>query len=239
MNKYMKQEIKKAFEVPEPDQQEKSRFLRTCPKSPIHMWQFILIQIAYLRKWILVLSVLFLLPVLMGVLYINQNILWVISALIPFLGLMAVTESTRSTMYGMHEFEMSSRFSLKSVMLARMSILGILDVLVLCCFIPLCCIGSNISLLQSGIYLFVPYLLTVNISLWITRRFPGREAFYSCMCIAVLVSGANWGLHIIADFVYQFSYIHWWIILFAFLICRMAQEIYRTIKQTEELIWNL
>lgn len=238
MNKYLKQRIKEVLEVPAPDQQEKAKFLRTLAIPRISMWQFVLIQITYLRKKVLILSGLFLLPALMGAGGIKPDTLWVISALIPFLALLAVTESVRSAMYGMQEFEMSTRFSLKSVMLARMSVLGLLDVIVICCLIPLCRIGSNTSLLQTGLYLMVPYLLTVNISLCLTRWFHGRESFYGCMCAAVLVGGGGWMLHIIAGFIYQLCYIHWWIILSVFLIGKMAQEICHTIRQTEELVWN-
>lgn len=238
MNRQLKQEIKKAFAFPEPDRQEKVRFLRTLTRPPLSMRQFIFTQLTYLRKRIIVLSVSLLLPALTGARHVDPDTLWILSALIPFLGLLAVTESTRSAMYGMQELEMSARFSLKSVVLARMSVLGLLDTLVICCLIPLCRI-SNTSLLQTGIYLLVPYLLTVNISLLFTRLFHGREAFYSCMCATVLISMGSFGLHLTADFIYQFSYIHWWIILSAVLIGRMAREIYQTIKQTEELTWNL
>lgn len=238
MNRYLKKKIKKAFEVPIPDGQVKEQFLRTLPQPHIGMWQFILTQTAYLRKWVLLLSVMILLPALMGVHHINKNNLWNISALIPFLALLAVTENTRSTMYGMYEFEMSSRFSLKSVLLARMSVLGLLDVVIICLLIPLCGVGSNISLLQTGIYIIVPYLFTVNISLWIVRHFNGNEALYGCMSVAVSVSLGNFVIHRIADYIYQFSYIQWWIILLVLLIGKMVQEIYKTIKQTEELAWN-
>lgn len=238
MSRHLKREIKKVFEAPLPDQRKKAVFLRTLPKSTISTGQFILTQTAYLRKWVLIFSVLLFFPVMGGAHCIDKNTLWIISSFTPFLGFLAVTESTRSAMYGMSEFEMSARFSLKSVVLARMSILGLLDVLVLCGTVPFCCISSNVSVIQTGTYLLVPYLLTVNINLWITRHFHGWEAFYGCMCAAVLVSGGNWGLHIIVDFIYQFSYIHWWIILSVLLIGRMAQEIYHTIKQTEELAWN-
>lgn len=235
MNRYLQQKLQKAFEIPIPDQREKARFLRTFPRPRISMWQFILTQIAYFRKWTLVLSILFLLPALLGARRIDPDTLWVLSSMIPFLGLLAVAESTRSAMVGMQEFEMYTRFSLKSVTLARLSVLGLLDVLVLCCLIPLCHISSNISLLQTGLYLFVPYLLSVNISLWLTRLFHGREALYGCISATVLVSAGNWGLHLVADFIYQFSYFHWWVILSVLLMGRMAQEIYHTVRQTGEL----
>lgn len=239
MNKQIKRSIQKAFEAPKPDQQEKARFLRALPQPKISMFRFILVQATYMRKLTLFFSVLFLLPAVIAAFYISENTLWIVSAFVPILGLLAVAESTRSLMYGMSEFEMSTRFSLKSVVLARMSVLGLLDLIILGCVTPLCCIGSKFPLFQIGIYLLVPYLLTVNISLWIVRRFHGRETIYACMTVAVLVSGANAGLHFITDLIYQNAYIAWWLILAVLLLVGMAHEIYCTIKQTEEYTWNL
>lgn len=239
MNKKLKNDIQKAFEAPTPNQQEKMRFLRTLPKPKISMWQFILTQATFLRKSTLLISLTLIIPALLGTYYIDLNTIWVISSLIPFLALLAVTESTRSAVYGMIEFEMSTRFSLKSVVLARLSILGMLDFIILCCVIPLCHINSEFSLFQTAIYLFVPYLLTVNISLWITRHFQGKESIYACMSIAVLISVLNANLHFITKFIYQFSYFNWWLLLAVILIVGMINEISRTIKQTEEFRWNL
>ena len=239
MNYKLKRSIQVAFEPPKLNQQEKTRFLRTLPQPRISMFRFILVQATYMRKITLALSVLLLLPAVIGANYISENTLWTVSAFVPILGLLAVAESTRSTMYGMSEFEMSTRFSLKSVVLARMSVFGVLDFIVLVCVIPLCCTGSRFSLLQTGLYLLVPYMLTVNISLWIIRHFQSRETIYVCMSIAVLVGGANVGLHFITDLIYQNAYIVWWFILSVLLFAGMAHEIYLAIKQTEEYTWNL
>ena len=239
MNRKLKMRIKKAFEAPEPDPQEKEKFLRMLPQPQIGMLKFILIQASYIRKQTLFFSVLLLFPALKSADNIRTGDLWVASAFIPFLGLLAVAESTRSTTYGMGEFEMATRFSLKSTVLARMSVLGLLDAFILCCFVPLCYINSNLSIIQTGVYLLVPYLLTVNISLWISRHFHGREVIYSCMGVAAMVSGVNVVLCIRAEYVYQFFYLKWWLILAALLAGEMVYETYRTIKQTEELAWNL
>lgn len=236
MNRYLKQELKKAFAAPLPDPQEKARFLRTLPQPSIPMWRFVLTQTAYLRKWVPALSVLFLLPTLRSNRDMNVDTLWGISALIPFLALLAVTESTRSAVYGMQEFEMSTRFSIKSVMLARMSILGLLDAFVLCALIPFYAAGIKLSLLQTGLYLLVPYLLTANGSLWFVRRFHGREALYGCLCVAVFVSMLSCGLRLLADIIYQISFLHWWLLFAIFLLGKMGQEIHRTIAQTESYV---
>ena len=239
MNKQIKQSIQKAFEIQEPDQLEMTRFLKTLPQPSISMWQFVLTQATYLRKRTLFLSVLLLFPALLCAYHMERNTLWVVSAFIPFLGLLAVTENARSIVHGMIEFEMSTRFSLRNVILARMEILGVFDMFILCCLTPLCCINNHFSLLQTGIYLLVPYLLTVNIGLWMTRRFHGKESIYGYMSITVLISGTNTGLHFIADFIYQLFYIKWWFLLSIFFIGMMIYEIHYTIKQTEELAWNL
>ena len=239
MNNKLKRSIQKAFEPPKPDQKEKTRFLRTLPQPRISMFRFILVQATYMRKMTLVFSVLLLLPAVIGANYISENTLWIVSAFVPILGLLAVTEGNRSMMYGMSEFEMSTRFSLKSVVLARMSILGLINFAAIVILTPLCRIGNDFSLLQTGMYLLVPYLLTVNFSLWIARRVNGKETVYGCMCAAVIVSGINTGLHFVTDLVYQEIYIGWWIILSVFLLIELAHELHCTIKQTEEYTWNL
>ncbi|MDE5866589.1 MAG: hypothetical protein K2H31_08330 [Lachnospiraceae bacterium] len=235
MNRQLKKRIKKAFEAPGLDQKEKEKFLRMLPQPQISMLKFILIQASYIRKRTLFLSMLLLFPALKSADSIRTGDLWVASAFIPFLGLLAVAESTRSTTYGMGEFEMATRFSLKSTLLARMSVLGLLDAFILCCFIPLCCINSSLSIIQTGVYLLVPYLLTVNISLWISRHFHGKEVIYSCMSVAAMVSVANVALCIRAEYVYQFFFLKWWLILAVLLTGEMIYETYRTINQTEEL----
>ena len=142
-------------------------------------------------------------------------------------------------MYGMSEFEMSTRFSLKNVVLARMSILGLFNFAVIAVLTPLCRIGNDVSLLQTGMCLLVPYLLTVNFSLWIARRINDKEIIYGCMCVATIVSGINTSLHFATDLIYQEIYTSWWLVLSVFLLTELAYEIHCTIKRTEEYTWNL
>jgi len=238
MNGQLKRNIQKAFKTPELDEQKKAEFLKKVPQPPISMWQFILIQAAYLRKRTWVFSLLLLFPSVIGACHIGYETLWITSAIVPFLGLLAVAENNRSITYGMSEFELSTRFSLKSVVLARMSILGVLDFIILACLVPLCWIGNNFSFIQTGTYIVVPYLLTVNLSLLVTRHIHSREAIYGCMTVAVLVCGINVGLHYMVSVIYTLSYFGWWLAFAFSLIGIMAHEIYYTIKQMEEYSWN-
>ena len=239
MNNQLKRNIQKAFAAPKPNQREKVRFLRSLPRPQIGMFRFIFVQASYIGKVSWFLSGLILLLALFGAYNINQDTLWVVSAFVPTLGLLAVTESNRSMMYGMSELEKSTRFSLKSVVLARMSILGLINFAVIAVLAPLCRIGNDFSLLQTGMYLLVPYLLTVNFSLWIARRTNDKEIIYGCMCVAIIVSGINTGLHLVTDLIYQEIYISWWLVLSILLLIEMVYEIHCTIKRTEEYTWNL
>ena len=239
MSNQLKRSIQKAFAAPEPDQQERAKFLRTLPQPQIGMFRILFVQASYIRKISWVLSGFILLLALFCACNIGEDTLWVISAFVPILGLLAVTEGNRSMTHGMSEFEMSTRFSLKSVVLARMSILGLFNFAVIAVLVPLCRIGNDFSLLQTGMYLLVPYLLTVNFSLGIARRVNGKENIYGCVCTAVIVSGINTGLHFAADLIYQEIYISCWIVLAIFLFIGLAYEIHCTIKRTEEYTWNL
>ncbi len=87
-------------------------------------------------------------------------------------------------------------------------------------------------------HIVVPYLLTVNLSLWVTRHIHSREAIYGCMTVAVLVCGINVGLHYMVSVIYTLSYFGWWLAFAFSLIGIMAHEIYYTIKQMEEYSWN-
>lgn len=239
MNHKLKKGIRKAFEAPEPDREKKERFLGTLSAPCIRTFQFLLIQAAYVRKRTLLFSVLLLLPAGIGAYGVRPDTLWAVSACVPFLALLAVAESTRSIRYEMDELEMSARFSLKSVVLARMSVLGLADAVIFCCFIPLCGIGSGVSSFRTAVYLFVPYLLTANISLWLTRRFRGKEVLYACLSAAVSVSVADAGLRRIAGFIFQTSCIGWWLILTVLLAAAMIYETRCMIRETEEYAWNL
>ena len=133
---------------------------------------------------------------------------------------------------------MASRFSLRSVALARMGILGSVHFVLICCLIPISLQNQIYGPLQAGVYLTVPYLLTVIPGLMAARRIHGKESGYVCAGIAVIVSvafitqGSN-------GIVYREKYFTWWLAGFFVLIIMLGAEWRRTIKETEELAWNL
>lgn len=234
MNKKLKQSIKKAFEAPEPNRQEKAEFLNSLPRAHISMKQFILIQATYIRKRTWLFAIALLILALFAARYSGRDTVWIISSFVPFLGLTAVAENNRSATYGMNELETATRFSLKRILLARMSILGILDAVVLIILTPLCSIGSNLSIIQTGAYLLVPYLLSVNICLWLSRHRHNKELTYECMAVSVLVSVSNTACHFAINFIYRLFYVRLWYVAAVCLLTALVYEIYGTIRQTEK-----
>ena len=168
----------------------------------------------------------------------NETIVWLVSSFMPFLALLFITESTKSVIYGMNELEMAARFSLKSVILARLSILGIFNGILFVILIVVCYVVSGISMLQTGVSLLLPYLLTSNISLYLVRHFRNKETISWCMVVAVMVSVLNVFLHYVADFLFQTKYLFVWFLATVLLVVIMAYELYQIFKKMEDVIWS-
>lgn len=237
MNKRIKKVLQTCFEAPTP--QKKKDFLNRMQTPPASCLEFVCVQIAYIRKWIWGFSALVFGIALIGAEYLEKDMLWCISAFMPLLALSIITESGRSECYGMAEFELTTRFSLKNVVLARLGILGFANLVLICLLVPFAYQNSNTSILQTSIYMLCPYLLTVFLGLWATRKVRGRGAAYLCAGIALAVSFGNITFyHSFWTFYARHNFV-WWVAAFVLLAAGTANQCLKTIKQTEELAWNL
>lgn len=237
MNRKLKKALRNAFEPPGPIREKE--FIKQFPRTGISTMSFVVSQIGYIQKYVWIVSFGIFFIALMGAGVFEKDVLWVISALIPFIALSFVTENNRSNIYRMAEFEMSARFSMKSIVLARMGILGLCHMILLIILIPLSAIYSVATVFQAGLYLFVPYLLTTFAGLWAVRKIHGREAVYVCMGIAICVSGLNMFTKAIFPYIYTKEYNINWLMLFFIISILMIVELRKNIKQAEELTWNL
>ena len=118
MNRELKKQIAKAFDAPTPGR--KVQFIHSLPRPHISTKTFICSQIPFIKKSVWLMSILILLPVAWAASFASENTVWIVSAFTPFLALLLIAESTKSAIYGMNELEMFARFSLKSVVLARL-----------------------------------------------------------------------------------------------------------------------
>lgn len=237
MNKELKNALRASFEAPVPTR--KREFLRNIQEPSISFFEFIGTQAAYIRKWVWGLSILTFAVSIIGAEYLKLDMLWFISAFMPLLALSLLTESGRSEIYGMAEFELSTRFSLKSVVLARLGILGVANFALFCLLLPFAYLNNEASILQTGVYIACPYLLTTFGGLWAVRKIHGKEATYLCAGIAVAVSAGNLVIYKSFPTVYVGQGFIWWIVALILLGIGTTNQCYQMVKQTEELAWSL
>lgn len=231
-----KELLKRAFEAPAPVR--KQEFIRKMPQTEPGRYKLWLVQAEYISKWVWGISAALFFISLIGARILERDMLWVISAFLPFVALSAVTENTRSVVYGMAELEMAARFSLKSILLVRMGILGSFHLCLLCFLIPFGQQNSTVTLLQAGVYMLVPYLLTIAAGLWIVKRVRGRDSVYGCLGAAAAVSAAEGILHSAAGVLFENSFLFWWMAILLILTVLTAAQYGKMICQAEELVRN-
>lgn len=230
--KEMQEILQAAFEAPVPTKKE--AFLRIHTQG-ISNKEFLLIQATYIRKTTWCVSFTLFVAAFVGAMLLDQNMLWVLAAMIPFLATSAVSENIRSQTFGMAEMEMASRFSLKSVMFARMGILGITHFLLMLVLVLLGHRGGLYSLLETGVYLMVPYLLTTFGGLWINRKIHGKESSYACMGMAAMVSVLQIILGYMHNLIYRADVFQWWILGFFLLISLTIKEMKNMLMRAEAI----
>lgn len=245
---------KEAFSAPTP--QRKKEFLEYLEKETAHranmqvskaqqantakasigIGSFILSQIAYIRKRVYLASLLILALAVRVADYAGTNSVWAVAAMMPFIALCMVTESTRSETYGMAELEMASRFSIKTIMLARFGTIGFMHMILFCILIPVVRHSALISFIHVGIYLLVPYLAASVLEFAAVRHFRGKEAISVCMVISVMVSVINTILKELLLILFGSKQFVIWLILAVYLTGRTVVEYRKMIYQAEEWI---
>lgn len=230
MERKLKSELAEYFEAPHPER--KREFVRRCGMPKISMLHMVLMQARYISKWVWLVSGLvcgFVVYVVVSaeVKYVNA-----VFACLPFLVMLSVTESTRSYRCGMEELEMSARFSLKSIVMARLLMLGVGNLVVL--------VGTIVLLGDLGqvsaAYAMAPFFVTAGGGLFIARKVRGNEGTYLCFGLAALVSGIclylPWQFQ--ALFTPRYGWV--WVLVCVVGMILTGKESYRTVRMAENCI---
>lgn len=238
ISKTEKEWLQQAFETPAP--KKKRAFLRTLPKQEAGLGALMLSQAAYIRKWVWAASFLLFGLVVGLAQYVEIDILWVLSSVMPFAALMLILEVARSSAYGMSELEMTSRFSLRTILLARMSMLGAVQLAGLLFVVPVMRLWKldGTLLLQYGVYLLVPYLLTAVLGLVAVRRLPGKEGMYVCGSISAFVCVLCPLAQVYVPVLYEAESFALWVLAAVLLAVGLVKEYGKTLNQWEEIVWN-
>lgn len=236
MNRKTKKMLKIYYEAPKPER--KRAFLAKWNRRKIRIWKKLFLQLRYLSKWHLVCSAL-----LFGIMvnagrYAGQHVLGMLYALVPFLVMLSVTESMRSVRFGMAELEGTTLFSLKSVIMMRLLLLGMGNVL--CLFILALVRHENVRM--EFIHLLVPYFMTAAGSLAIFRKHSGIEGNYMCLALSSGVSVLQFYVFTNYQMLYVNRYNTIWLIICFLLAAALGREVTRTFLaitvQKEDLAWD-
>lgn len=196
--------------------------------------EFLLRQLAYTQKRVWILSAL----VLLVITWLCRQSSGVYPfAMTSLLSAGILAETGRSFHHGMHELEYASRFSFRSVMLARLFLVGTADTLGLFLVIAVICPGLPYSLTRIFLYMMVPYLSASFLGSLYERRHRTDSGWGSVMICAAL-SAAFAAAPAVCRGLYDGRYTVYWLLLFAVLLCSAAASMRKWIIQTEEPAWS-
>ena len=236
MNK-LKEQLIIAFDTPKP--RNKSKFISELALPKITISEFLFSQIHYISKGVWCIFISFFILSILGCTFLPDVFIWFISGLTPFLAITITSESGRSELYGMAELEMTTRFCLKSIIYARLTIIGIICLLLINIIALLGLLKTDFTFFTTSIYIFTPFLLTTFIGLSITRKIRGPESLYICGGISITISILLFLSHYMTSIIYQDNYIMAWSIILLLLIYGNYKQIIYLKIQTEELSCTL
>lgn len=185
MKTEIKELLKESFKAPEPE--DRQRFLKTIRPREISTLDLLLQQARFIRLPVWLVFFLTVALAILGSLLKLDDTESLIPAVMPFAAAVAVLETGRSGKYGMTELEMATRFSLRSVIFARMTVLGAVTLFVLCVSSPVIAAAFGGKTAVTAVRLMIPYLVTMIISLHVERTLRGRNEGYASLVVAAAV----------------------------------------------------
>ena len=226
--------INEAFAAPKPER--KQEFIKNLRPREVRTAQMILGQIAYIRPvaWILAAAVTLL--AIAGCILGIEEIEGLVAVVMPFAAAVSVIETQRSKRFGMSELEMATRFSLRSVVFARMILLGILSAIILCITSPVIAMSFGGNVIVTAVRILIPYLVTMIIGLHIERSSFGRDHGI----ISLAVAGASavfvaWSYQLEENIFLQYELFteSYGIMIAAVLLALTFAEQWKTVNNTE------
>lgn len=244
MRKEIKAELIRFYEAPKPlrkqsflqsvEQNMKQGIKQNIEPAPLNILHIFKVQLSYISKWTWLASIIFFTGALLTQHFFSEFFIGAILCMIPFLVMVSITESMRSVTYGMEELEQSARFSLKSVILARMGIMGTENMFLLLILAGIA--GGEIW--RMVLYILVPYLTTAYGSFYLVRKIRGREGVYACAALAALMCVFMTGGIYFYQWIFELKYISLWAALAAFFFGMTIKEGRNIIYKMEGILWN-
>ena len=209
------------------------RLLHRRPVAMSH-GEFLVGQLFYIEKWVWVLSGMLM---LFTILACSRNTGNYPFALTPLLAVGILAETGRSYRWKMAELEYAARFSLRSIVLARMFLVGLIDTAGL--LIVTFAVRSYLtySLIRVFLYMMVPYLLAAFLGSLYERK-KRTDAGLGSIVICLLSSAVFAAAPIFMSSLYEESLTIIWAAAFILLICCLAVSVREQMREMEEPVWN-
>lgn len=186
MNNKMREALRNAFEAPQPER--KREFLAKMRPRKVSTARMLLTQASYIRKSVWILSVFILLITIIGISRSPDRVVQFLGAVTPFAAAIGVLETYRSYNYQMSELEQATRFSLRSVIYARMLMIGVVNLAVIFLSATVLAARFETSLFLMASKIIIPYLITMSAGLHIERTAFGRNNAYISVAVAAVIS---------------------------------------------------
>ena len=247
LRKYCRREY-----CPAPEPGRKAEFFRRIEKEgladrrPIAMSQaeFLLGQFSYIDKrvWLLSAAVLLLIIVIGRSTTGNELFALAPSALTPFaltplLAAGILAETGRSYRFKMAELEYTARFSLRSVMLARLFVVGTVDTAGILIAVWAVLPRLSYSLLRVFLYMMVPYLCACLLGSLYERKHRADNGWGS-IAICILSSAFFAAAPFVYSRLYEERLTILWAAAFALLVCGLAGSMRKWACGMEGPVWN-
>ena len=196
--------------------------------------EFLARQLCYIEKWVWMLSGMLMLFIIWACSMNSGNYPF---ALTPLLAAGILAETGRSYRWKMEELEYAARFSLRSIVLARMFLVGLIDTAGLLIVVAAVRSYLTYSLLRVFLYMMVPYLTAAFLGSLYERK-KRRDAGLGCIVICILSSAVFAAAPIFVSSLYEESLTIIWAAAFILLICSLAVSVREQMREMEEPIWN-
>ncbi len=234
-------QLKEFCEAPEPKEKKvffqglKERRLIYRRPVIINHGEFLLRQFFYIGKWVWFLSAVLLISI-MGICYDNTgNYPFALTSL---LAAGILVESGRSFRWKMAELEYTARFSLRSIMIARMFLVGAVETAGLLIVIWVVRPWFPYSLNRVFLYMMVPFLTASLLGSLYERRYRSDNGWGSiiiCLLSSVFFAAAPYYL----GSLYEERLIVIWVVAFILLVLSLSASMRRWICEMEEPLWSL
>ena len=237
----LKIKLEKVYSPPTPER--KGEFLQNLSYPQISFWEFLRIQAFYIGKLVWAVNIfLFCAGVFLGKFLkekgFSGGMLAAFCAVLPFVVALLAGEVSKSTRFGMQELELSARYRMEQVMLARLFLLsGAATLLILggCIFISW---NSMVGMLPCIFYLTVPMLFNAVSSLWICRQIPSLEIRDVSLGISAVMAGIHiWAMERMA-WMYEKAYLIFWVGMLLVLIVVLSKQVKQYRTNLEGYVWN-